>query len=53
MENGYYPIGGTARLIASIIQSIQKFGGKVVVQADVQEIVFNNGKINGRYLVNF
>ncbi|EJW81699.1 hypothetical protein WUBG_07392 [Wuchereria bancrofti] len=47
MENGYYPIGGAAFLIASIIRSIQKFGGKVIVQADVQEIVFDNGRVNG------
>lgn len=47
MENGYYPIGGAAFLIASIIRSIQNFGGKVIVQADVQEIVFNSGRVNG------
>lgn len=47
MENGYYPIGGAAQFIANIIRSIQKFGGKVIVQADVQQIVFDNGKVNG------
>ncbi|EFO19028.2 hypothetical protein LOAG_09468 [Loa loa] len=47
MENGYYPIGGAALLVASIIRSIQKFGGKVIVQADVEQIVFDNGKVNG------
>uniref|UniRef100_A0A0R3RND1 Amino_oxidase domain-containing protein n=1 Tax=Elaeophora elaphi TaxID=1147741 RepID=A0A0R3RND1_9BILA len=47
MENGYYPIGGAALLTASIIRSIRKFGGKVIVQADVQQIVFDNGRVNG------
>ncbi|KAM3724695.1 All-trans-retinol 13,14-reductase [Dirofilaria immitis] len=49
MENGYYPIGGAALLVASIIRSLQKFGGKVIVQADVQQIVFANGKVNVKY----
>uniref|UniRef100_A0A915PZB8 Heat shock protein 60 n=1 Tax=Setaria digitata TaxID=48799 RepID=A0A915PZB8_9BILA len=47
MENGYYPVGGASSLIANIIRSIQKFGGKVAVQADVQQIVFVNGRVNG------
>ncbi|VDM94695.1 unnamed protein product, partial [Onchocerca ochengi] len=47
MDNGYYPIGGAPLFIASIIRSLQKFGGKVIVQADVQEIVFANGAVNG------
>ncbi|CAG9534559.1 unnamed protein product [Cercopithifilaria johnstoni] len=47
MENGYYPIGGAALLIASIVRSIEKFGGKVIVQADVEQIVFDSGRVNG------
>ncbi|KAL4002945.1 NAD(P)-binding Rossmann-like domain family protein [Acanthocheilonema viteae] len=47
MENGYYPIGGATLFIASIIRSIEKFGGKVIVEADVEQIVFNNGRVNG------
>ncbi|VDN08211.1 unnamed protein product [Thelazia callipaeda] len=44
MESGYYPIGGASRLMASIVRSINKFGGKVVVQADVKQIIFADGK---------
>ncbi|VDK71239.1 unnamed protein product [Litomosoides sigmodontis] len=47
MENGYYPIGGAPLFIANIIRSIEKFGGKVIVQADVEQILFDSGRVNG------
>lgn len=49
MENGYYPIGGAPLFIASIIRSIEKFGGKVIVQADVEQILFDGGRVNGNF----
>ncbi|VDN60168.1 unnamed protein product [Dracunculus medinensis] len=48
MENGYYPIGGANILTSSIIRSINKFGGKVLVKANVREITFDgNRRVNG------
>lgn len=47
MESEYYPIGGATMITAHIIRSIQKFGGKVLVKADVQQISFADGKVNG------
>ncbi|VDN33487.1 unnamed protein product, partial [Gongylonema pulchrum] len=44
MENGFYPVGGATTITANIIRSINKFGGKVLVKADVQQIVFAAGK---------
>uniref|UniRef100_A0A0N5AEC3 Amino_oxidase domain-containing protein n=1 Tax=Syphacia muris TaxID=451379 RepID=A0A0N5AEC3_9BILA len=47
LPDEYYPIGGANRITSSIIRSIQDLGSKVAVKADVKEIRFENGKVNG------
>jgi all-trans-retinol 13,14-reductase len=42
-----YPVGGAARIAEAITPAIEAGGGKVVVSADVQEIVVENGKATG------
>ncbi|VDN22283.1 unnamed protein product, partial [Gongylonema pulchrum] len=53
MENGFYPVGGATTITANIIRSINKFGGKVLVKADVQQIVFAAGKVIGTFMIIF
>jgi all-trans-retinol 13,14-reductase len=42
-----YPVGGAARIAETIAPAIERHGGKVVVSADVQEIIVQNGKATG------
>lgn len=42
-----YPAGGAARIAETITPSIERTGGKVVVSADVHEIVVENGNAIG------
>lgn len=42
-----YPVGGAARIAETITPAIEGAGGKVVVSADVQEIVIENGRATG------
>jgi len=42
-----YPVGGAARIAETIAPLIQRNGGKIVVSADVQEIIVQNGKATG------
>jgi all-trans-retinol 13,14-reductase len=42
-----YPIGGAARIAETIIPLIERSGGKVVIRAEVAEIVVRNGKAMG------
>ncbi len=42
-----YPVGGAARIAETIAPAIECNGGKVVVSADVTEIVLQNGKASG------
>lgn len=42
-----YPVGGAARIAETMIPTIERNGGKVVVSADVQEIIVNSGKATG------
>ncbi len=46
-EGGYYPIGGSGRIAETIIPLIQQAGGKVLINADVKEIVIENGRAVG------
>ena len=39
---GYYPIGGASEIAYNMIPIIEKSGGKVLVKADVTEIICNN-----------
>ena len=42
-----YPVGGAGRIAETITPTIERNGGKVVVSADVQEIIVLNGKAAG------
>ncbi len=42
-----YPVGGAARIAETIAPAIERNGGKIVVSADVQEIILQNGKATG------
>jgi all-trans-retinol 13,14-reductase len=42
-----YPVGGAASIAGAIVPVIERNGGKVVVSADVQEIILQNGKATG------
>jgi all-trans-retinol 13,14-reductase len=46
-DGASYPVGGAARIAETIAPSIERNGGKVVVSADVQEILVQNGKAVG------
>ncbi|MGP0071732.1 MAG: phytoene desaturase family protein [Bryobacteraceae bacterium] len=39
-----YPVGGASRIAETIAPAIERNGGKVVVSADVEQIVVQNGK---------
>jgi all-trans-retinol 13,14-reductase len=42
-----YPVGGAARIAETIAPGIERNGGKIVVSADVQQIIVQNGKASG------
>jgi all-trans-retinol 13,14-reductase len=42
-----YPVGGASRIAETIAPAIERNGGKVVVSADVQEIIVEDGKATG------
>lgn len=42
-----YPVGGASRIAETIAPAIEGNGGKIVVSADVQEIVVQNGRATG------
>jgi all-trans-retinol 13,14-reductase len=42
-----YPIGGAARIAETIAPAIERNGGKIVVSAEVQEVVVENGGAAG------
>jgi all-trans-retinol 13,14-reductase len=42
-----YPVGGAARIAETITPLIERNGGKVVVGADVSEVVIHEGKATG------
>ena len=42
-----YPVGGASRIAETIAPAIERNGGKIVVSADVQEIIVQNGRATG------
>ena len=42
-----YPVGGASRIAETIAPAIERNGGKVVVSAEVQEIIVQNGRATG------
>ncbi|XP_074658852.1 all-trans-retinol 13,14-reductase-like [Tubulanus polymorphus] len=48
LYGGYYPVGGASEIAYSMIPGIERGGGKVLVRAPVQQILFNEkGKAYG------
>ncbi|KAI8783298.1 all-trans-retinol 13,14-reductase isoform X2 [Biomphalaria glabrata] len=47
-RGAFYPVGGTSEIAFHMIQSIEKAGGKVLVQAPVTKILCDSsGRVNG------
>ena len=46
-EGGFYPIGGAARIAETIVPLIAAAGGQVLINAEVAEIVTENGRAQG------
>ena len=46
-EGASYPVGGASRIAETITPAIEQNGGKVVVSAEVQEILVQNGRATG------
>lgn len=46
-DGASYPVGGASRIAETIAPEIERNGGKVVVSAEVQEIIIENGKATG------
>ncbi len=47
MNGGFYPIGGSEEIFNTIAPSILQQGGKVIISAEVKEILIENGKAIG------
>ena len=47
MYGGYYPIGGASEIALNIIPVIERTGGKVLVRAEVEQILHNGSKAMG------
>ena len=47
LEGGAYPVGGSAVLAAGIIPLIERYGGAVLVRAEVAQILIERGKAVG------
>lgn len=46
-HGAYYPVGGASEIAFNIIPVIERSGGKVLVKANVQEILYNGKKVHG------
>ena len=47
LEGAYYPVGGAARIAATLIPGIRAAGGEVFTYAKVQQIVVESGRAAG------
>jgi len=47
MEGGYYPIGGAEQIANNILETINKFEGKVYINAEVDEIITEKNRVKG------
>jgi len=52
-DGAFYPIGGASQFAKTTIPTIEKAGGRVLVGAEVSEIIVENGKAVGVYLEKF
>ena len=46
-HGAFYPVGGASEIALNVIPVIERTGGKVLVKADVQEILYNGKKVHG------
>jgi all-trans-retinol 13,14-reductase len=46
-DGAYYPKGGVKSLVDALALSIEKNGGKILLQQKVDEIIVRDGKVNG------
>lgn len=47
MDGGYYPIGGAEKIAHHTINTINRYGGRVYVNAAVDKIMTNKNKVQG------
>jgi all-trans-retinol 13,14-reductase len=47
MEGAAYPVGGAGRIAASILSTIERGGGTLLVAAEVSEVLIRNGRAVG------
>lgn len=52
MDGGNYPVGGSAEIHKTIINSLKKNGGELALKAEVSEIIIKKGKAVGVRLKN-
>lgn len=46
-KGGFYPVGGASEIAYNIIPVIERAGGKVLVRANVKEILITDGRAQG------
>ena len=50
LPGAYYPLGGTSEIAFQIIPIIERYGGKILVDAPVTKILVNEkGRANGTF----
>ncbi len=52
LRGGYFPVGGASRFAATIVPTIERAGGRVVVRAEVERIIVERGRAVGVRMVD-
>ena len=53
LPGAFYPLGGTSEIAFQIVPIIEKYGGRVFVDAPVSQILINDkGKAHGMLILN-
>lgn len=47
LEGGYYPVGGAGQIVEAIAPEIEAFGGRIVVGAEVANVLLREGRAAG------
>jgi len=47
LEGASYPVGGASRIAETILPVIEESGGKIIINAEVAEIMIKNGRATG------
>jgi all-trans-retinol 13,14-reductase len=47
LHGGYYPVGGSERIAVELLRTVAECGGWTRIQADVEEILVENGRATG------